>query len=395
MAQSKTKIAFIIGANFPTEKAYGVTSRETVNQLLKKQIRTRIFCMPGKYMDSDYKNIIELVTFFTQNQISEKLIRIGLRKTARYNFICWRLGIGITVFKNLRNVFNFNPDFIWVRDPMIAYLCLRRNSSVKIILEVHDETGIFFYKKLFKYDSRIHFFPINKANQNFLNSFNQDIKSHIAPMGIRIESLASQKDCISFVDSLKQRNYRKIQIGYVGKIAPSGYSKGVKELIEFAKYSQEKNLDFYVTLIGANSIEFANLIKTRQNLKINEKYLKIERHVSHSTALQLMRSFDILVLPEYSSSQYIGMPLKLLEYISTGKVTIVADTLLYRSLFLGTFHPVFYSPGNLKSLHESIDCSIRMHNLETHLMNGLKYVSTYTWEHRTSEIIFNIQPGAN
>ena len=75
------------------------------------------------------KTYIEL-----KNEFSEKLIRIGLRKTARYNFICWRLGIGLTVFKNLRNVFNFNPEFIWVRDPMIAYLCLRRNSSVKIIL---------------------------------------------------------------------------------------------------------------------------------------------------------------------------------------------------------------------------------------------------------------------
>jgi glycosyltransferase involved in cell wall biosynthesis len=387
MLKSYTEIAYVIGASFPTVKAYGVTSRETINVLLNNKIRTKVFCLNGKYNDSDYDKILRKTSEFTQSISSQLLITLGSAGSSKLNFICWRVGLAKIIIDNLRLIKDYDPEFIWARDPMIAYIYLKKFKSVKIILEVHDKSGIFFYKKLIKYNKRISYFPINQTNSNFLFSLNSKAKSNIAPMGIREENLASKNDCIKFTNSLKRRGKNGIRIGYIGKIAPGGYSKGTEDLIRLAKYAQSNELKLSVTLVGATETDFPKLNIIRNELAIKKDYLSFKAHMKHSQALSLMKTFDVLILPAYSSEKYVGMPLKLLEYLSTGKITIVADIPLYKKFFTKNFRPFFYEPGNIMSLEKTINSSLVMNNLNEHLIKGVSFASEFTWTNRTLMIL--------
>ena len=42
------KIAFLLGSAFPTPKAYGITTRETMNVLIKDLFTVRVFCFKVK-----------------------------------------------------------------------------------------------------------------------------------------------------------------------------------------------------------------------------------------------------------------------------------------------------------------------------------------------------------
>jgi glycosyltransferase involved in cell wall biosynthesis len=392
MSNNKAKIAFVIGASFPTVKAYGVTSRETINVILENKFQTKVFCLDGKYSDSDYKKINQIILPFLKNWTGQLLIYLGTLGTMKLNFICWRIGLATVIIRNSQVVKDFKPDIIWTRDPMIAYLYLRKFIHVKIILEVHDHSGAFFYKMLFKYNSRVNYFPINQKNKNFLIRLNSKAKINIAPMGIQTKNLATKNDCVKFVNTLKRRKYKEIRIGYIGKISPGGYSKGIEDLIEFAKYAQNKNLDLSVTLVGATDNELIKLNNTRRELAIKKTYLDFKSHIKHSQALNLMRRFDVLVLPAYSSDKYVGMPLKLLEYLSTGKISIIANVFLYKNIFQNSFNPFYYTPGDVLSLEESINSALRRRDLDKHLVAGINFASNYSWTNRTLNMIYTADP---
>ena len=80
------KIAYVIGAPFPTMKAYGVTSRETIKVLLNNKIRTKVFCLNGQYHDSDFKNIMKEIIEFKKNITSQLLINLGSIGSTKLNF---------------------------------------------------------------------------------------------------------------------------------------------------------------------------------------------------------------------------------------------------------------------------------------------------------------------
>lgn len=100
-----------------------------------------------------------------------------------------------------------------------------------------------------------------------------------------------------------------------------------------------------------------------------------------------MRRFDVLVLPAYRSDNYVGMPLKLLEYLSTGKITIVANSHLYKSIFHNSYSPFYYTSGNPLSLEKSINSATRMRGLNKHLVAGVSFASHYSWTNRTLNMI--------
>ena len=48
------RLAYVLGTQFPTPRAYGVTTRETLEVLLDYSIEFRIFCLKSSYSDKDF-----------------------------------------------------------------------------------------------------------------------------------------------------------------------------------------------------------------------------------------------------------------------------------------------------------------------------------------------------
>ena len=387
MALPNNRIAYVLTSKFPTQKAYGVTVRETVNELLLRSIDVNIFAMESEYLDDDFKKINKYIINFSQNKLIKTLINFGVKRQSRLNYFSWKLGTLLCITKNLQLIVNFNPDLIWLRDPLLAYLCAKKIKSPKIIFEVHDSSSKYIYRILQKYNSNIQYFPINESNKSFLVNMNSKIDTQIAPMGIRNINESVQVAIDKYLNSLADKKRRPVQIGYIGRFAPGGYTKGIEDLINYAKFSQTMNLNNEITLVGATESEMEAYNSLRISLGINSKYLQIWPHVSHSVAVKMMSSFAALIPPKYSSESYIGMPLKLLEYLASGRITIIADIDLYTKFFTQSFKPFLYTPGDLLSLDYSLNSALKDKKLREKLNAGVNFASNFTWQKRTSKIL--------
>jgi glycosyltransferase involved in cell wall biosynthesis len=196
-----------------------------------------------------------------------------------------------------------------------------------------------------------------------------------------------QTEINKYLSSLSNKKTSPVKIGYVGRFAPGGYTKGIEDLINYANFSQTMNLNNEITLVGATESEIETYNSLRISLGISSKYLKIRPHVSHSMAVKMMSNFDALILPKYSSEYYIGMPLKLLEYLASGRITIIANIDLYTRFFNQSFKPFLYTPGDLISLDYSLNSALNDKKLREKLNAGVNFASNFTWQRRTSKIL--------
>lgn len=387
MQINNIKIAYVISAALPTSKAYGITAKETVEVLLKFGYTVKILASSSKYYDSDFEKIVRVLENFPKSWLISKLLLASYQGKTQLNMACWRLAVILNIRKSFKILNQFNPDIIWVRDPLIAYIYLKKYSNIKIILEIHSKNGTFLHKKMARFNDRIKYCPINESNREYITSVVPNIKTCIAPMAIRASSIATPESCKKFVELLKLRDNHNLKIGYVGKISAVGYSKGIKDLIDLADYFCKNSVPASVTIVGADDQNLKKLTREIQELKIQRKYIEILPHVKHSVALKIMKNFDILVLPRYEDQNYNGMPIKLIEYISTGKIPIVARTILNSEIFLGNYKPFYYDPEDINSLILSINSALNSKNLENTLLAGLKFSKEFTWENRTLRIL--------
>lgn len=384
---SRPRIAFVMGSKFPTSKAYGVTTRETLKSLINSSCDVRIFCHRSNYLDEDFATIANTISNYRFNRLSSILIKFGENGVNRFNQLSWLVGTWISLLLNLTLIKSFKPGVVWTRDPMIAFICLKGVPNIRVVLEVHNTGNKILFKSLSRYKNRVYFFPINTINDNFLKSINFDLETNLAPMAISSEHLATENQIDEYIEQLKIKQKQNLRIGYVGNFAPQGYSKGIEDLIELSRICQLNSNNFEITLIGCTDSEKNSYELHRKKLGIDVAYLKFVTHISHSEALIMMKKFDVLVLPLPKNSKYTGMPLKLLEYLAAGRITLVANSVITTSVFQGEFSPYFYLPGNAVSLFDSLHFAISDSALKKNIESGIKFASQFTWELRSNKML--------
>jgi glycosyltransferase involved in cell wall biosynthesis len=142
-----------------------------------------------------------------------------------------------------------------------------------------------------------------------------------------------------------------------------------------------------VNLIGAMKEDDKFIRQLTTAHSIDKNYLKIHAHVPHSIAVASLKRFDVLVLPSYADSNYIGMPLKLLEYLASGRIVIFGKSQLYKNMIPDNIKIFSYSPNNVNDLYESILDALNYEQLENLIISGIEFAETLTWENRTRKII--------
>jgi len=225
----------------------------------------------------------------------------------------------------------------------------------------------------------------------FLKSCISNVVSKLAPMGVRTETLATKYDVETFLDNLVARKWRNLHVGYVGKFNPQGYSKGVEDLFELARLFQSRSMGHRITIVGIPANQIQKLIDKRDTLKIKAEILQFEKHLSHTDALAKMKLFDILVLTLPNNQIYNGMPLKLLEYLASGRITIAAKSDLTQKLFLDDFQPYFYESGDAENFLKQVAIAQRDQELPSRILSGIIFSAKYSWEARTKKILLAIE----
>ena len=389
MILKNLNVVLVLGSRFPTERAYGITSRQTLESLLTLGVKTRIYSLDSEYTDPDFELSKQFTYSLYQGLLFKFFLYISKIINGKSRQRIWKLSIVISVVMSILRIKRQNPTIIWVRDPALALIFRIGFRKKYIVLEVHDFNISFIYKILSLFKSGIYFAPINQANSEFIRKFSPLGKICLSPMGVRSENLVSfdsiDKFCLDLANV--HNGKRKLKIGYIGKLAPGGYSKGAEDLVFLAHFLQENNFKSQVSLIGATPDERILFNKLQAQLSINVDYLEIHPHINHTTALQLMGSFDVLVLPMPKGGSYVGMPIKLLEYLASGRIVMVAKCDLFITIFDKEFLPYFYTPGDIKSLHEQINFAIKDKNLNFKIKSGVNFAREFTWEKRTLHIL--------
>lgn len=386
----KPKIAIMLGSKFPTQKAYGITTLYTLTSIIKKNESIRIFCLKSDYQDTDFKEAVKYITNFRLRTVPYLLINFAYKNTKTANKVFFRLGLFMMLIDNFRLITNFGPEIIWVRDPFIAFIARIISPNSRIILEVHSPDSMFFLKLLMKFSNHVNLFPINNSNLMIIQKIKPEMKLSLAPMAIDIKNLPSQKEVTIFLNKLFSKQMHNLNIGYVGNVSPQGYSKGVEDLISLAKFNQYLGNGNEVNLVGCTYEQIKYYSNLQLDLNISTTYLKFLPHVNHTAALKIMKNFDILVLPMPFDKSYNGMPLKLLEYLSSGRITIMAESSLLKSIFGSGYKPYWYLSGDGNDLYEKIITAIQDKNLQDNIQQGLEFARQFSWEVRTSNILKSI-----
>jgi glycosyltransferase involved in cell wall biosynthesis len=142
-----------------------------------------------------------------------------------------------------------------------------------------------------------------------------------------------------------------------------------------------------VNLVGCTDAQINYYSNLQLDRKISTTYLKFLPHINHTAALKIMKNYDILVLPMPINTSYNGMPLKLLEYLSSGRITIIAENDLLKPIFGSQFKPYWYLSGDENSLYKMIKLAIQDENLQNNIQQGIEFARQFTWEARTDNIL--------
>lgn len=383
------KIGILLSGRYPTEKAYGVTTKGTIASLVGKGHKVTLYAMNSESADEFKINSDVSIVYYAESKIAQQLKRIALRNFGYINQTAWLIYWRLVMQINRQSISEMDFDLIWLRDlHMIKFI----SNARRIIFEIHQDFKVSrltrFMESLKCVELKLA--PISKYLLRKTCSIHSDVPIVWAPMGIDSNSIASIDDINEFsnrVLDIRFNGTEGIKVGYVGKFFPNGYSKGIEDLINLALLNKEQSDRFEISLTGGTNKELEKIAAAMESLKLRGSDIEINSHISHSEALIKMSRLDVLVLPMPNSSQYVGFPLKCIEAIATGRVVIVAKCQIYEDIFTNIYQPYWYIPGDVQSLRMSINSAINDPKLIVKIEAGVEFAKQFTWDIRTSRIL--------
>jgi len=161
--------------------------------------------------------------------------------------------------------------------------------------------------------------------------------------------------------------------------------KGVYTLADASKYLGD---EFQIVVVGGMDQDLENY---KKYLEQNElRRVKALGFRNHKEIPYFMKAADVLVLPnsarEKISTTYTS-PLKLFEYMASGRLIVVSDLSSIREI-LGEKEAVFVEPDEAKSLALGIKKVLTETELGERIAgNARQKVKEYTWQKRAANIL--------
>jgi glycosyltransferase involved in cell wall biosynthesis len=235
------------------------------------------------------------------------------------------------------------PDLIYGRDPRLLFLLA--DSGVPIILELHDPPR--------RLDLLIVKLLLRKKNLHRLIVISGGLLGHlkrlypsIAMSRVTVLPNGARKTEPAFRNSTPPELYggrERFHIGYAGHLYPG---KGMETISALAEVLTD--LEFHVVGGMPEDIEYWTN-RSRNNIHLYG-------HINHGDIHAYLTRFDIVVAPfqervsvhrgKMDISSYTS-PLKLFEYMATGKPIIAADLPVLREILQHEVNCLLVPPGDL------------------------------------------------
>jgi glycosyltransferase involved in cell wall biosynthesis len=383
------KILFIVTASFPTAKAYGVTTRETMTAAKNLEHEVYSLSLKSNYSDSDYDEIYSSLKYLRVNKTINYLKNISFRSTNYFSRAAWIIMQNLLLRFNYKEIDEIKSDLIWCRDERTASTLRKLFPKKTMVVEIHSNPKNKILNKLAKV-SEENLLILAPINQNLMNrlKINFDLKKRIAAMSISANLLENKETVIKFSESIKDRRTKdEFRIGYVGKFFPGGFSKGYEDLVDLAVLYKDIGVERSISLSGGLENEVREVAKRVSPYNLSTKNFEITGHLKHSDSLAKVKSLDIVVLPEPRDPNYFGSPLKSYEACALGRILVVADCSINRNQFGDVEFIYWYQSKSVESLADVIDFALNDELLCEKLLKQIEFASRFTWEARVNNVL--------
>jgi glycosyltransferase involved in cell wall biosynthesis len=386
------KVGILLSGRFPTEKAYGVTTNGTIKSLLDLGHEVVVFGIKSDYHGEIPEDNQFALENYRENLISMFLKKLSFSNYGKLNQIAWRLYWFLANHLNKEKISTFDFDLIWIRD---KHMLRFSRGAGNVVIEIHQrikESDCLQLAKISK-TKKLLVAPISPILIKSINEIRPDLNIVYAPMGINPEMISNQNSSKLFVSNLlnkMQTKSGKLQIGYVGKFYPNGYSKGIEDLLKLSRVKEPLLETFNISLTGGTEKEILKLKRVISEEQLSIQNLEVNPHVPHALALEKMKNLDVIILPKPDSEDYLGFPLKCIEAVASGRIILAAKCRTYTDVFSDSFQPYWYEPGDASSLYNSIVQALSDSDLEAKINTGLVFAEQFGWETRTKNIVSNL-----
>lgn len=268
-------------------------------------------------------------------------------------------------------------DEIYTRDPLLMILFSFTDligSSKTVIYEAHNPYSIKSY-----FPEVLESFLLRSANKVYCVS--EGVKEDLEQLSKNKDKFELQRNCVEscHYKEVKETNNKleECKIVYIGSFSRK---KGVDTLIEAFRKLKSKKKDSTLVLVG----------KERKWVRQKTKDIsdvEVTGFVSQDSVLNYIQEANILVMPSNNTiyQRRYTCPMKLLEYMASGKPVVAADLDSVRWIAKNTIN--YYDPTNLDDLTNSFIDIIDNGYSISKLNEAQKLVlRNYTWELKAERI---------
>lgn len=176
-------------------------------------------------------------------------------------------------------------------------------------------------------------------------------------------------------------------VGYVGTFSTMGsVEKGIGLALEAFRHVLESAPDAELVLVGGSPKEIARYQAQAQAYGI-DKNVRLLPRVSPEHATLYRKSFDVQVLPLLQNEYAFMLPLKVFEYMATGRPIVASDLPSVRPI-LNEKNSFLVAAGDAVALADGIVSVLGAYTqAEVRARHARNDVAMYTWEARAQKII--------
>ena len=363
------RICYLFNSSLPSHNPSSLQVVKTCEGLI--QLKHKVYLItPNTGLKYNIKDYYDLT--FTPKRIKIKFFKKFPKGLNYYLF---------SIFSVIKGI-SLKPDIFVTRNLFTLIILLLFNK--KVIIELHHDLSnegkfinfVYDYFNILNSKNIIKIVAITNAVKNFLTK-----ELEVNKKKIRIIPSASSLK-IKFSKLKKKKNYK---IGYFGSLEKS---KGSEFIITLSK--MDKNNDYYI--YGGDK-KIIDILKRN----IQNKNLYLCEHVPYKKLKHYISKMDVLIMPSNKkilrSTGGVGniakftSPLKLFDYLSSGKFIIISDLKVFKEIIKNNKHCIVISLNHTKWMNILKNIKNNLKKINILKKNAFILSKKYTYKNRARQLM--------
>ncbi len=375
----KLKLLFLSPARYPTEKAYGVTTGNTVRQLARMGINVEIWNPDVSGVDEYGNTLLKPGKKVRSKQ--RRFYQIGFLGISRWAYFFDQLKFSVdcllAINEQKRNA------VAWTRFPLVGFVTSFSPKIKLVIIELHHQPNFF---------SRLFIGKIKKSKPLKVAVITQRLKSQFDSLQLGIPSFTLEMSVPEeFIQDIHYPLVLPASVCYLGKSKSSGNDNNLEFILTaFSKMSI--NSEIQLELTGIESTETNALTEKADELRIPTDNIKFIQHIPHKGVGAYLDGVSVGLVPyelnKYNSSRF---PIKILEYASKG-IWILAAQSFAENLQLPP-NVIFtyrdHDSTDLANILESLLADLRANPRRNAV--ALEFAKCHTYTVRAEKFLFELE----